>query len=219
MTGPCRRYRVHPVVTATANPGRVANKGRPAMRYARTILAVGALVAAPVLAQTPGVTPTEIKVGNTMPYSGPISAVGTFGKSIGAYFKMINDQGGINGRKITFISYDDALSPPRTVEMVRKLVEQDQVALVFAPVGTATNSAIHRYMNQMKVPHLFVGSGASKWNDPKNFPWTMGFTVSYQAEARMYAAHVLSTVKDPKIGILFQNDDYGRDFLKGFEDG
>jgi ABC-type branched-subunit amino acid transport system substrate-binding protein len=182
-------------------------------------MALAALVAAPALAQTPGVTPTEIKIGNLNPYSGPASAYGTIGKSIGAYFKMINDQGGVNGRKINYISYDDSYSPPKTVEMARKLVEQDQVALIFQPLGTAANSAIHKYMNQMKVPQLFVATGASKWNDPKNYPWTMGWQPNYQTEGQIYARYTLSHVKDAKIGILFQNDDYGKDYLKGFEDG
>jgi branched-chain amino acid transport system substrate-binding protein len=189
------------------------------MRHVRRLMAVAALVAAPALAQTPGVTPTEIKIGNLNPYSGPASAYGTIGKSIGAYFKMINDQGGVNGRKINYISYDDSYSPPKTVEMARKLVEQDQVALIFQPLGTAANSAIHKYMNQMKVPQLFVATGASKWNDPKNYPWTMGWQPNYQTEGQIYARYTLSNVKDAKIGILFQNDDYGKDYLKGFEDG
>jgi ABC-type branched-subunit amino acid transport system substrate-binding protein len=189
------------------------------MIHARRLLALAALIAAPVLAQTPGVTSTEIKVGNTNPYSGPASAYGTIGKSIGAYFKMINEQGGVNGRKINYISYDDSYSPPKAVEMVRKLVEQDEVALVFQSLGTPSNSAIHKYMNQMKVPQLFVATGASKWNDPKNYPWTMGWQPNYQTEGRVYALHVLANVKDPKIGILYQNDDYGKDYLKGFEDG
>jgi branched-chain amino acid transport system substrate-binding protein len=189
------------------------------MRNLRRLMAVAALFAAPALAQTPGVTSTEIKVGNINPYSGPASAYGTIGKSIGAYFKMINEQGGVNGRKINYISYDDSYSPPKAVEMVRKLVEQDQVALVFQPLGTPSNSAIHKYMNQSKVPHLFVATGATKWNDPKNFPWTMGWQPNYQTEGRVYAAHLLRTVKDAKVGILFQNDDYGKDYLKGFEDG
>ncbi|HTT10873.1 MAG TPA: ABC transporter substrate-binding protein [Burkholderiaceae bacterium] len=189
------------------------------MRHVRRFLALAALLAAPVLAQTPGVTPTEIKVGNLNPYSGPASAYGTIGKSIGAYFKMINDQGGINGRKIDYISYDDSYSPPKAVEMARKLVEQDQVALIFQSLGTPSNTAIHKYMNQMKVPQLFVATGASKWNDPKHFPWTMGWQPNYQTEGSIYARHILATVKDPKIGILFQNDDYGKDYLKGFEDG
>jgi branched-chain amino acid transport system substrate-binding protein len=180
--------------------------------------AVG-LVAGPAAAQWPGVTPTEIKIGNTNPYSGPASAYGTIGKVIAAYFRKVNDEGGINGRKINFISYDDSYSPPKTVEMVRRLVEQDQVAFVFQTLGTPTNTAIHKYMNQMKVPHLFVATGATKWGDPKNFPWTMGWQPTYQAEGQIYAQYVLKNVKDPKIGILYQNDDYGKDYLKGFKDG
>ena len=166
-----------------------------------------------------GVTATEIKIGNTNPYSGPASAYGTIGKVITAYFKKVNDEGGINGRKINFITYDDAYSPPKTVEMVRRLVEQDQVAFVFKTLGTPTNSAIHKYMNQQKVPHLFVATGATKWGDPKNFPWTMGWQPNYQTEGQIYAQYVLKNVKDAKIGILYQNDDYGKDYLKGFKDG
>jgi branched-chain amino acid transport system substrate-binding protein len=180
---------------------------------------VAALCAAPALAQTPGVTATEIKVGNINPYSGPASAYGTIGKVIGAYLKKVNDEGGVNGRKINYITYDDSYSPPKTVEMARKLVEQDQVALIFQPLGTPPNSAIHKYMNQQKVPQLFVATGATKWNDPKNYPWTMGWQPNYQTEGRIYAAYVLKNVKEPKIGILYQNDDYGKDYLKGFEDG
>jgi branched-chain amino acid transport system substrate-binding protein len=182
-------------------------------------LAAGLLAASGALAQTPGVTATEIKIGNINPYSGPASAYGTIGKSIGAYFKMLNDEGGINGRKINYISYDDSYSPPKTVEMARKLVEQDQVAAIFQPLGTPPNSAIHKYMNQQKVPHLFVATGATKWNDPKNFPWTMGWQPNYQTEGRIYAEYTLKNVKNAKVGILYQNDDYGKDYLKGFEDG
>ncbi|MBI3635831.1 MAG: ABC transporter substrate-binding protein [Candidatus Rokubacteria bacterium] len=177
------------------------------------------LAAGPAAAQTPGVTATEIKIGNTNPYSGPASAYGTIGKAIGAYFKKINDEGGINGRKINYITYDDGYSPPKTVEMVRKLVEQDEVAFVFQTLGTPTNSAIHKYMNQKKVPHLFVATGATKWNDPQNFPWTMGWQPNYQTEGRIYAQYVLKNVKDPKIAILYQNDDYGKDYRKGLLDG
>ncbi len=166
-----------------------------------------------------GVTATEIKVGNTNPYSGPASAYGTIGKVIGAYFKKVNDEGGINGRKVNYITLDDGYSPPKTVEMVRRLVEQDQVALVFQTLGTPTNTAIHKYVNQQKVPHLFVATGATKWNDPKNFPWTMGFQPNYQTEGRVYASYILKNIPDAKIGILFQNDDYGKDYVKGFEDG
>jgi len=166
-----------------------------------------------------GVTATEIKIGHTNPYSGNASAYGTIGKTIAAYFKKVNDEGGVNGRKINFISYDDGYSPPKTVEMVRKLVEQDQVAFVFQTLGTPPNTAIQKYLNQQKVPQLFVATGATKWNDPKNFPWTMGYQPNYQTEGRVYAAYALSHVKDAKIGILYQNDDYGKDYLKGFEDG
>ena len=166
-----------------------------------------------------GVTATEIKIGNTNPYSGPASAYGTIGKVIGAYFKKVNDEGGINGRKINYISYDDQYSPPKTVEMVRKLVEQDQVAFLFQTLGTPPNSAIHKYMNEKKVPHLFVATGATKWNDSKNFPWTMGFQPNYQTEGKIYAAYTLKNMPDAKVGILYQNDDYGKDYLKGFEDG
>ncbi len=183
-------------------------------------LALGILpLAGPSTAQTPGVTATEIKIGNTNPYSGPASAYGTIGKALGAYFKQVNEEGGINGRKINYITYDDAYSPPKTVEMVRRLVEQDQVAVVFQPLGTPTNTAIHKYLNQQKVPQLFVATGATKWNDPKNFPWTIGWQPNYQTESRIYASYVLKNVKDPKIGILYQNDDYGKDYLKGFKDG
>ena len=166
-----------------------------------------------------GVTATEIKIGHTNPYSGPASAYGTIGKVIGAYFKKVNDEGGINGRKINFITYDDAYSPPKTVEMVRRLVEQDQVAFVFNTLGTPTNTAIHKYLNQQKVPQLFVATGATKWNDPKNFPWTMGWQPNYQVEGQIYAKYVLKNVPDAKIGILYQNDDYGKDYVKGLKDG
>ena len=183
------------------------------------ILGMLALAGAAAAQTVVGVTATEIKIGNTNPYSGPASAYGTIGKVIGAYFKKVNAEGGINGRKINYISYDDQYSPPKTVEMVRKLVEEDQVAVVFQPLGTPPNSAIHKYMNDKKVPQLFVATGATKWNDPKNFPWTMGFQPNYQTEGRIYAAYILKNVPDAKVGILFQNDDYGKDYLKGFEDG
>src|SRR6266496_3435640 len=187
------------------------------------LLALGAVAlagAGGVAAQTVvGVTATEIKIGNTNPYSGPASAYGTIGKAIGAYFKKVNDEGGINGRKINYITYDDAYTPPKTVEMVRRLVEQDQVALLFQTLGTPPNSAIHKYVNQQKVPHLFVATGATKWNDSKNFPWTMGYQPNYQTEGRVYAVDVLKKHPNAKVGILYQNDDYGKDYLKGFEDG
>jgi branched-chain amino acid transport system substrate-binding protein len=154
-----------------------------------------------------------------MPYSGPASAYGTIGKADAAFFEMLNEQGGINGRKIRFISYDDGYSPPKTVEQARKLVEQDGVLLIFDSLGTPTNTAIQKYMNQKKVPQLFVASGATKWNDPQHFPWTMGWQPNYQEESRIYASYILDHYKDPKIAILYQNDDYGRDYVKGLKDG
>ncbi len=167
----------------------------------------------------PGVTDTEIKIGNIMPYSGPASAYGIIGKAQGAYFQMINEQGGINGRKINFVSYDDAYSPPKAVEQARKLVESDNVLLVFSPLGTPSNTAIQKYMNAQKVPHLFLATGATKWNDSKNFPWTMGWQPSYQAEGKIYAKYLIEKKPDAKVAILYQNDDYGKDYLKGFMDG
>jgi len=167
----------------------------------------------------PGASDTEIKVGNIMPYSGPASSYASIGKSEAAYFKMINEQGGINGRKINFISYDDGYSPPKTVEQARKLVESDEVLLLFNTLGTATNSAIQKYMNSKKVPQLFVSSGASKWADPKNFPWTMGWSPSYQNEGRIWATWILQNHPDAKIGVMYQNDDMGKDYLAGVRDG
>jgi branched-chain amino acid transport system substrate-binding protein len=166
-----------------------------------------------------GATDTEIKIGNIMPYSGPLSAYGVIGEAEAAYFRMINEQGGINGRKISFISYDDAYSPPKTVEQARKLVESDEVLLIFSPLGTPTNSSIHKYMNAKKVPQLFISSGASKWDDPTQFSWTMGWQPNYQSEARIYARYVLNAKPDAKIAVLYQNDDSGADYLKGFKDG
>ncbi|SDJ04924.1 MULTISPECIES: ABC transporter substrate-binding protein [Bradyrhizobium] len=166
-----------------------------------------------------GASDTEIKIGNIMPYSGPASAYGVIGKTEEAYFRKINAEGGINGRKITFISYDDAYSPPKTVEQARKLVESDEVLIVFNPLGTPPNSAIQKYMNQKKVPQLFVATGATKWNDPKEFPWTMGWQPNYQSESTIYAKYILKNKPDAKIAVLYQNDDYGKDYLKGFKDG
>jgi branched-chain amino acid transport system substrate-binding protein len=166
-----------------------------------------------------GATDTEIKVGNIMPYSGPASAYGVIGKTEEAYFKKVNAEGGINGRKINFISYDDGYSPPKTVEQARKLVESDEVLLVFNPLGTPPNSAIQKYMNSRKVPQLFVATGATKWNDPKEFPWTMGWQPNYQSETQIYAKYILKNHPNAKIGVLFQNDDYGKDYLKGLKDG
>ena len=167
----------------------------------------------------PGVTDTEIKIGNTCFYSGPASSYGTIGKAMTAYYKMINDQGGVNGRKINFISYDDAYSPPKTVEMTRKLVEEDEILLDAGPLGTPTNSAIWQYMNAKKVPQLFVSTGATKWDDPKGHPWTIGWQPNYQSEGRIYAAYILKEKPDAKIGVLYQNDDFGKDYLKGVKDG
>ena len=195
------------------------------MKLVSSILALSSLVvglgAAPATAQKrydPGASDTEIRVGNTAPYSGPLSALGALGKAFGAYFDKVNAEGGINGRKIRFITLDDGYNPAKTLEQVRKLVEEEEVLLVFSPIGTPTNSAIHKYMNTKKVPHLFVGSGATKWGDPKNFPYTMGWQPNYQSEAKIYAAHILETRPNAKIGVLYQNDDHGKDYLKGFED-
>ncbi|MCA6098778.1 ABC transporter substrate-binding protein [Bradyrhizobium australafricanum] len=167
----------------------------------------------------PGATDTEIKVGNIMPYSGPASAYATIGKTEAAYFNKLNSEGGINGRKVNFISYDDAYSPPKMVEQARKLVESDEVLLIFNPLGTPGNTAIQKYMNAKKVPRLFVSTGAAKWNDPKNFPWTMGWQPSYQVEARIYAKYILQNYPGKTIGVLYQNDDFGKDYLIGLHDG
>ncbi len=166
-----------------------------------------------------GASDTEIKIGNIMPYSGPASAYGVIGKTEEAYFRKINAEGGINGRKINFISYDDAYSPPKTVEQARKLVESDEVLLVFNPLGTPPNTAIQKYLNSKKVPQLLVATGATKWNDPKEFPWTMGWQPNYQSESQIYAKYILKNKPDAKIAILYQNDDYGKDYVKGFKDG
>ena len=183
---------------------------------------VGCVLASTAVADKkydPGATDTEIKIGQTMPYSGPASAYGTIGRAEGAYFKMINEQGGINGRKINFISLDDGYSPPRTVEQVRKLVEEEQVLLLFQTLGTPPNSAIHKYVNTKKIPHLFVSTGATKWGDPEHFPWTMGWQPNYQNEAHIYAKYLLQNKPGAKIAVLYQNDDYGKDYLKGLHDG
>ena len=166
-----------------------------------------------------GATDAEIKIGNIMPYSGPASAYGVIGKTEAAYFQKINTEGGINGRKITFISYDDGYSPPKAVEQARKLVESDEALLIFQSLGTPSNTAIQKYMNAQKVPQLFVASGATKWNDPKNFPWSMGWQPNYQNEARIYARYILKEKPNGRIAVLYQNDDYGRDYLKGLKDG
>jgi branched-chain amino acid transport system substrate-binding protein len=201
--------------------------GQPSALQRRSVLALGAGAALGAALSTaraqkrydPGASDSEIKIGQTMPYSGPASAYGTIGRVEAAYFKKVNDEGGVNGRKINFISVDDAYSPSKTVEMTRRLVEQDEVLLVFGGLGTPSNSAIHKYMNAKKVPQLFVATGATKWNDPKNYPWTMGWQPNYQTEARIYAHYILQTRPNAKVALLFQNDDYGKDYLKGFKDG
>ena len=185
-------------------------------------LAIAALTSSNALAQKKydtGATDTEIKIGNIMPYSGPASAYGVIGKTEQAYFNKINAEGGINGRKINFISYDDGYSPPKTVEQARKLVESDEVLFIFNSLGTPPNSAIQKYMNTKKVPQLFVATGATKWNDPKDFPWTMGWQPNYQSESRIYAKYILKNMPNAKIAVLYQNDDYGKDYLKGLKDG
>ena len=166
-----------------------------------------------------GASDTEIKIGNIMPYSGPASAYGVIGKTEAAYFNKINAEGGINGRKINFITYDDGYSPPKAVEQARKLVESDEVLVVFNPLGTPSNTAIEKYMNSKKVPQLFVATGATKWNEPKEFPWTMGWQPSYQSEARIYGKYLLKEKPNAKIGVFYQNDDFGKDYLKGLKDG
>ena len=176
----------------------------------------------PALAQKKydsGASDTEIKIGNIVPYSGPASAYAAIGRAEEAYFNKINAEGGIGGRKIKFISYDDGYSPPKTVEQARKLVESDGVLLIFGSLGTSTNGAIRKYMNEKKVPQLFVASGASKWNDPRQYPWTMGWQPSYASEARIYAKYIMKEKPDGKIGVLYQNDDFGKDYLKGLKDG
>src|SRR5712672_1325475 len=185
-------------------------------------LLAAALASPAALAQKkydPGASDKEVLLGHINPYSGPASAYGTIGRTIAAYFKKVNEEGGVNGRQINMVSYDDGYSPPKTVEMARKLVEQDKVLLIFQPLGTPPNSAIHKYMNAQKVPQLFVATGATKWNDPKDFPWTMGWQPNYQSESRIYAKYLLKEKPNAKIAILYQNDDYGKDYVKGLKDG
>jgi branched-chain amino acid transport system substrate-binding protein len=196
--------------------------------HRRTLLGASAIALSLTLTATPGIaqkkydegaSDTEIRIGNTNPYSGNASAYGVIGRTIEAYFKMVNDNGGINGRKVTFITYDDGYSPPKSVEMVRKLVEEDKVLLIFQTLGTPSNTAIQKYMNAKKVPQLFVATGASKWGLPKEFPWTMGWQPDYATEGAIYAKHILATIPDAKIGVLMQNDDYGKDYFNGFKAG
>jgi branched-chain amino acid transport system substrate-binding protein len=192
---------------------------RSILVVAPSILALAALPARAAKQYGPGVTDTEIKIGNTGAYSGPASSYGTIPKSMAAYYRMVNELGGVNGRKVNFISYDDAYSPPKTVEQARKLVEQDGVLLIATPLGTPTNSAIWHYMNQKKVPQLFIAIGATKWDDPKHYPWTIGWQPNYQSEGRVYASYIVEHKPDGKIGVLYQNDDFGKDYLKGVKDG
>jgi branched-chain amino acid transport system substrate-binding protein len=192
------------------------------LRFLAVLLVAASLGPGVALAQKkygPGASDTEIKIGQTMPYSGPASAYGTVGKTDVAYFKMINEQGGINGRKINLISLDDGYSPPRTVEQIRRLVEEEEVLFTFHTLGTPPNTAIHKYMNAKKVPQLFVATGATKWGDPEHYPWTMGWQPTYQHESHIYAKYLLKNKPNAKIAILYQNDDYGKDYLKGFKDG
>ena len=191
-------------------------------RFLRSAVFIFLVVPLSVQAQKqydPGASDSEIKIGNLMPYSGPASAYGTIGKVEAAYFRKINDAGGINGRKINFISVDDGYSPAKAVEMTRRLVEQDQVLLLFNSLGTPSNSAVHQYLNAKQVPQLFVASGASKWGDPKHYPWTMGGQPNYRTEGGIYAQHILKTRPNARIGVLYQNDDYGKDYLQGFKEG
>src|SRR5260370_4668994 len=183
---------------------------------------IAAAVTSPVAAQKkydPGASDGEIKIGNTMPYSGPVSAQGVIGKTYAAYFNKVNAEGGINVRRTNFISYADGYSPRKTVEQTRRLVESDEVLFVFGALGTAHNTAIQRYMNAKKVPQLFIISGATKWNDPQHFPWTLGGLPSYQSEARIYAEYLMKDHPQGKVRVLYQNDDYGKDYLKDLQDG
>src|SRR5437588_4513639 len=192
---------------------------RTILAAAPSSLVLSALPAGAAKQYGPGVTDAAIKIGNTCFYSGPASSYGTIGKAMAAYYRMVNDQGGVNGREITFLSYDDAYSPPKTVEQTRRLVEQDEVLLDAGPLGTPTNSAIWQYMNQKKVPQLFVSTGATKWDDPKGHPWTIGWQPNYQSEGRIYATYILKEKPDGKVAVLYQNDDFGKDYLKGLKDG
>jgi branched-chain amino acid transport system substrate-binding protein len=207
--------------------GKITQEERSVMRNGILRLAAGtaaaiALSASPASAQKKydtGATDTEIKIGQTVPFSGPASAYATIGKAQAAYIRMVNDEGGVNGRKINFIQYDDAYSPPKTVEQVRKLVESDDVLLTFQLIGTPPNAAVQKYLNAKQVPQLFAATGASRFTDPTNFPWTIGFNPNYQTEGRIYAQYILKNYPNARIGILYQNDDLGRDYLTGLKDG
>ncbi len=204
-----------------ASPRGLAQRARTAIRQILPVicLAVSGTSSSHAANYDPGASDTEIKIGSIMPYSGPASAYATIGKTEAAYFDKINDEGGINGRKIKFISYDDASSPPKTVERTRKLIEGDEVLFIFGALGTASNSAIHKYLNHKKIPQLFIATGATKWGDPKNFPWTMGWQPNYQSEGRIYAQYILRNYPNGKIAAIWQNDDAGKDQMKGLRDG
>src|SRR6185312_14110659 len=209
------------------SPGPFSREGESVKTNRRTF--IGGVSAAALLSGSTaafaqkkyddGATDKEIKIGHVCPYSGPASAYGVIGKGIEAYWKMVNDQGGINGRKVNFITLDDGYSPAKTVEVIRQLVEQDKVLLCFNTLGTPSNTAIQKYMNTKKVPQLYVATGASKWGKPKDFPWTMGYQPDYHTEGVIYAKHILANIKDAKVGILMQNDDFGKDYLEGFKEG
>ncbi|MGO8920220.1 MAG: ABC transporter substrate-binding protein [Stellaceae bacterium] len=200
---------------------RSTRRRTPLFALATTITVLGLAVGAPAGVKTyaPGISDSEIKIGQTMPYSGPVSATAAIGLAELAYMKMLNEQGGVNGRKVRLISLDDGYSPPKTVEQTRKLVEQEEVALLFSPLGTPTNTAIQKYLNEREVPQLFVASGASKWADPRRFPWTMGWQPNYRTEARIYARYIREHKPAGKIAVLYQNDDYGKDYVAGLRDG
>jgi branched-chain amino acid transport system substrate-binding protein len=206
------------------SPQRGEGQGEGAVRQ-RITIAIGLLLAAlapataPAATYDPGADDHEIRLGQTVPYSGPLSAYGTVGRAMAAYFAKVNAEGGINGRKVTLVSLDDGFSPPKTVEQTRKLVEQEQVFAIFASVGTATNAAIEKYLNDRKIPHLFVQSGASRWNDPQHFPWSIPGLPGYEPEARAYGRYILAHKPNARIAVLYQNDDFGRDYLKGLSEG
>src|SRR5499427_2291318 len=199
----------------------VREEGMSLFRSTALALTLSATFATPSFAQKQydtGASDTEIKVGQTVPLSGPASAYGSIGKVQAAYIRMINEQGGVNGRKINLIQYDDGYSPPKTVEQVRKLIESDEVFLVFNALGTLTQTAVQKYQNAKRVPQLFVATGASKWNDPKDFPWTMGLQPSYRVEARIFAKYILKEKPGAKVAVFYQNDDFGKDYLAGLKE-
>ena len=204
--------------TGKLDTGKLELGRRSAALGAALLMTAGSRTTAKAAGETPGVTATELKIGHTIAYSGPASSYGVIGKLEAAFFDMVNEQGGVGGRKINFISLDDGYSPPKTVEQVRRLVEVDQVAFLFNTLGTPTNSAIHRYVNQKKVPHLFISTGADKWGDYKNFPWTMGYQPSYRTEAQIYTKFILQQRPNAKIAVLYQNDDFGKDYPAGVKD-